>query len=146
MTFQDFIQILPSATAIGTFVAVAVKLIKSFSNGLGSLKKEVRETMKNQGQKVEELASLQKQAEEQNKTLIKENSELKVKLSHLSSQLDDILTLRDEIKLLNNSVQTQITLTDSTLRSKIDDYNRTILQLKRDYTSKGEKYEIGSNS
>lgn len=146
MTFQDIIQILPSATAIGTFVAVAVKLIKSFSNGLGSLKKEVRETMKNQGQKVEEIATLQKEAESQNKELIKENNDLKVKLSHLMSQLDDILTLRDEIKLLNNTVQTQITLTDSTLKTKIDEYNRTLLQLKHDFTSKGERNEISKNS
>lgn len=146
MNYQDFIQILPSATAIATFVAVCVKLIKSFSNGLGSLKKEVKETMKNQGEKVKEIANLQEQAQEQNNALIKENSTLKAKLSELTQKVEQILELKDEIKLLNNSIQTQITLTDSTLRTKIDDYNRAILQLKRDYTSKGEKYEIGSNS
>ena len=86
------------------------------------------------------------QAESQNKELIKENNDLKVKLSHLTSQLDDILTLRDEIKLLNNTVQTQITLTDSTLKTKIDEYNRTLLQLKHDFTSKGERNEISKNS
>ncbi len=138
---KDYIlQLIPSVTVVITFVAATWKLLKNFGSGLGGLKKEVRTTLLDQADKIKHLEFLVENNERRCETLYEQNKTLVTKLNEMCVVDEEVNKLREDVQLLSKNTQLLASTVNASVNEKLNDYNKSIIAITKNYTGVGERY------
>lgn len=138
---KDYIlQLIPSITVVITFVAATWKLLKNFGSGLGGLKKEVRTTLLEQANKIKDLEWLVENNEKRCESLLEQNETLVTKLNEMCVAYEEVNKLREDVQLLSKNTQLLASTVSTSVNERLNDYNKSIIAITKNYTGIGERY------
>ena len=137
---EYILQLIPSVTVVITFVAATWKLLKNFGSGLGGLKKEVRTTLLDQANKIKDLERLNENNEKRCESLLEQNETLVTKLNEMCVAYEEVKELRTEVQLLTKSTHVLTEQVNISVNERLNDYNKSIIAITKNYTGIGERY------